>query len=67
MSLYCIACRTDHDYDLMLDDGTCIVCGDQLVEDDEELPSVETQMQEVLEVVDKLNVVKTDVGIKNAN
>lgn len=54
MALFCIGCGAIHDFDLALDDGTCIVCGDDLVEDENELPDPEVQMKEVLELASKL-------------
>lgn len=50
MSLYCTSCGTDHDYDLAVDDGECVVCGDQLIHDDGDLPSFADQMEELTDM-----------------
>jgi hypothetical protein len=34
--LACLACGAVHDFDLGPDDGTCIVCGGKLAEDESE-------------------------------
>lgn len=36
MSLACSDCDAPHDFDLGPDDGTCIICGGNLVEDQKE-------------------------------
>lgn len=40
-NLACAACGALHDFDLGPDDGTCIVCGGKLIEDEIEREEVE--------------------------
>lgn len=51
MSLFCISCGTDHDYDLAPDEGSCIICGDDLIEHEGDLPDAQARVDEVLENV----------------
>lgn len=41
MSLFCKSCKAPHDLDMGPDDGTCMICGDKLVEDEGEADAVE--------------------------
>jgi hypothetical protein len=60
VSLYCIGCGADHDFDVFPDTGECMICGDWLVSDDDDLPDPEVQIKELLEVAGKLEEVSGD-------
>lgn len=51
MSLKCVDCGCDHDYDLAPDEGVCILCGSMLIDEDGALPDVEAQIRELMDLV----------------
>lgn len=40
MNLYCAFCDAPHDVDLGPDDGTCMICGGPLIQDEKEREEV---------------------------